>query len=269
MVERGACIIAKTAYPDLDSAEISKAMDEIAAKVRERLETGLHSSSLSPSSPSSASPSSSAPSSSDPVRSALAALNHVLFIQLSFQGDSERYYDARNSFINDVLKRRLGIPISLAVVYMCVSHRIGLRLTGVNAPGHFLLKTVDEARQDIYIDVFGQGILLDSDGVHDLLQHFQVGRPGQRLDLPQCPPRHLLARMLRNLTVVLQPREALVQGAMLGRPFDSTPSDTYMFVLCLAQLVGIMRSLGNTDVHLYEEQVDMFRWTGRSRILHP
>ena len=70
----------------------------------------------------------------------IAALNHVLFQEEMFRGNTVDYYSPRNSFLHDVLDRRLGIPISLALVYMEVARRVGFPLFGVGMPGHFLLK---------------------------------------------------------------------------------------------------------------------------------
>ena len=70
----------------------------------------------------------------------LAALNKIVFEQANLRGNREDYYDPRNSFLNDVLDRGLGIPITLSIIYMEVAKRVGLPLAGVGMPGHFLLK---------------------------------------------------------------------------------------------------------------------------------
>src|SRR5207248_5449719 len=92
----------------------------------------------------------------DPHR-ILAALNQVVFEQANLRGNRENYYDPRNSFLNDVLDRGLGIPITLSIIYMEVANRVGLPLSGVGMPGHFLLKHYGEDGQERLIDCFNRG----------------------------------------------------------------------------------------------------------------
>ena len=87
------------------------------------------------------------------VYTSIAALNFVLFQEHGFRGNREHYFDPRNSFLNEVLDRRTGIPISLSVLYMEVAKRIGLPLQGVGFPGHFLVKYVG-GHEEIVIDPF-------------------------------------------------------------------------------------------------------------------
>src|SRR4030095_383471 len=86
---------------------------------------------------------------SDPI----GAFNEYLYDEQRFVGNRERYDDPRNSFINEVLDRRTGIPISLAVVYLEVARRAGLQVGGVNFPGHFLLRARDATSSDARSDV--------------------------------------------------------------------------------------------------------------------
>ena len=91
-------------------------------------------------------------------------LSHFLFEQKGFEGNNENYNDPRNSFLNEVLKRRLGIPITLSIVYLEVGRRLGLNLYGVSFPNHFLVKAVDE-RGELMIDPFVGGIILVLDEI--------------------------------------------------------------------------------------------------------
>ena len=82
-------------------------------------------------------------------------MNHVMFDEMGFRGNTDGYYNPSNSYISDVLETKLGIPISLAVIYVSVADRLGVRLHGVNAPWHFLLRTEEDAADGRrYIDVF-------------------------------------------------------------------------------------------------------------------
>ena len=90
----------------------------------------------------------------------LAALNKVVFEQANLRGNREDYYDPRNSFLNDVLDRGLGIPITLSIIYMEVAKRVGLPLAGVGMPGHFLLKHYGHDGNEMLIDCFNRGDIL-------------------------------------------------------------------------------------------------------------
>src|SRR6202007_3458362 len=86
-----------------------------------------------------------------------SALNHVIFEEGHLRGNREDYYDPRNSFLNDVLDRGLGIPITLSIIYMEVARRVGFLLSGVGMPGHFLLKHYGDDGQETLIDCFNRG----------------------------------------------------------------------------------------------------------------
>ena len=77
------------------------------------------------------------------ARETIALLNRVLFDEEGLRGNRDDYYDPRNSFLNDVLDRKLGIPITLSVIYMDVARRVGFPIAGTGMPGHFLLKHYD------------------------------------------------------------------------------------------------------------------------------
>ena len=130
-------------------------------------------------------------------REAVVRLNEYLFEHEHFVGNRSDYYDVRNSFLDQVLERRRGIPITLAVVYLEVARRIGLDLRGVNFPGHFLLRTADEP--PVLIDPF-RGSILTREDCERLLQQAQ----GEAAELvPEhfepATPRQIIARMLSNL----------------------------------------------------------------------
>jgi regulator of sirC expression with transglutaminase-like and TPR domain len=125
----------------------------------------------------------------------IAALNDYLFRELGFAGNEVEYEDPRNSFLNEVLDRRLGIPITLALVYMEVARRADVSVVGVNFPGRFLLRS-----QDLIIDPFGGGTLLSEEACRDLLRH----HAGEEATwdahlLARATKPQILVRMLLNL----------------------------------------------------------------------
>ncbi|HET6436721.1 MAG TPA: transglutaminase-like domain-containing protein [Anaeromyxobacter sp.] len=174
-LDEAALAIAAEEYPGLDSSAYLARLDALGALVRQRA--------------------------SEPQRAAarLRALCDVLFAELGFRGNEEAYYDPRNSFLNEVLERRLGIPISLSVLLMEVGRRVGVSLLGVGLPRHFLVKLQPAAGPEIFIDAFNGGALLSRE---ECAARFQSG-PVSSVVGPSwfqaVTPRQILARMLQNL----------------------------------------------------------------------
>ncbi len=133
------------------------------------------------------------------VADRLAAVSHVLYEVEGFHGDQENYYDPRNSYLNEVLARRTGIPISLGILYLSVGARAGLRLFGVNTPGHFVLGC-RAGGETLFVDPFSGGEVLDRGAcqrrIEQVLGESDVVRDE---DLRPAPPRDIAARVLRNL----------------------------------------------------------------------
>jgi regulator of sirC expression with transglutaminase-like and TPR domain len=138
------------------------------------------------------------------------ALNRYLFEEEGFHGNNEDYYDPRNSFLNDVLDRRLGIPVTLSAIYMEVGGRCGLDVEGVSLPGHFIVRVRRAggpvevpAGEEQLVDPFHSGALLSLRECQARLDRIFSGR--MKLDagmLAPCDGRAVLARMLRNLKVI-------------------------------------------------------------------
>jgi regulator of sirC expression with transglutaminase-like and TPR domain len=140
----------------------------------------------------------------------IAELNQFLFGDLGFAPNSEDYYDPRNSFLNEVLERRTGIPITLSVIYMELGRKIGLPLHGVSFPGHFLVKcTVPEGA--VVLDPYSGGISL---GLQDLQKRLRDVRGGEVSRaivaelLVSASNKEIIVRLLRNLKAIyLRERE--------------------------------------------------------------
>jgi regulator of sirC expression with transglutaminase-like and TPR domain len=137
-----------------------------------------------------------------PLSVLIATLNAYLYEELGFSGNRDHYDDPRNSFLNEVLDRRLGIPISLAVVYLEVGRRAGLRLEGVNFPGHFLVRAPAEpgGMDEVIVDPFHSGALLSEvDCRHLLRQHVGEEAAFDHGLLATATRQHVVVRMLVNL----------------------------------------------------------------------
>src|SRR4051794_24890540 len=133
------------------------------------------------------------------VAAQIATLNAYLFEELGFSGNAERYDDPRNSFLNEVLDRRLGIPISLAAIYLEIGRRGGMRLEGVNFPGHFLVRAPNAA-EDLIIDPFHAGALLTEVDCRQLLREYVGDETAfDRGLLATATRQHIVVRMLVNL----------------------------------------------------------------------
>ena len=128
----------------------------------------------------------------------LAALDRVLFKELGFHGSRGDYYNRANSYVNEVLDDREGIPITLALVYMELAKRLGVSIDGVGLPGHFLVGHAPAGAEPRWIDVFDGAAILDRDGVAKLYRDLQ-GRELTDDLLAPVGPKAILTRMINNL----------------------------------------------------------------------
>jgi regulator of sirC expression with transglutaminase-like and TPR domain len=135
-------------------------------------------------------------------------MNHILFQEEGFAGNAAHYYDRRNSFLNDVLDRKLGIPITLSIVYMEVGRRLGLSLEGVSFPGHFLVK-LELERGRIVLDPYLGGISLSEQELRSRLHQAYGDQSDVPLDrlLTSAGKRHILTRLLHNLKAIYLRKE--------------------------------------------------------------
>jgi regulator of sirC expression with transglutaminase-like and TPR domain len=189
-VARGALTIARIAYPDLDPEPSLAALDALADAAQRRLAAA-------------------------PTTPATETLTRVVFEDHGFRGNTDDYYDPRNSFLNDVLVRRTGIPISLAVVLMETAGRLGLPLEGVGFPGHFLVRAPG-AEGPLLLDPFYGGRPISHGEMLDRLRAFYAsgaGHDGTNLQrvlpgaLQTIGPLGILSRMLGNLLHIWLERE--------------------------------------------------------------
>ena len=186
-----ALMIARVAYPKLDPAPYLSQLDalgrEAAARVMNATASGVD-----------------VPPQVDPDAFArIHALNEFLFNDLCFVGNDVHYSDPRNSFLNDVLDRRTGIPITLALVYMEVARRAGVSVEGINFPGHFLLrcraKPDTRYSRDLIIDAHHRGALLTDAMCRELLHRHTDAPLWDELMLAHATKRQIIVRMLLNL----------------------------------------------------------------------
>jgi len=128
----------------------------------------------------------------------LAGLSEYLFQDQGFRGNSEEYYDQRNSLLHEVLVRRLGIPISLSVVTIEVGRRLGMELVGIGFPGHFLV--AGTTTPDLYLDPFRGGQILRREDCRELLHTLSAGNVEMKsAHLEPVTPLQVVARVLQNI----------------------------------------------------------------------
>jgi regulator of sirC expression with transglutaminase-like and TPR domain len=175
-LSKAALYIAQIEYPDLEIDRYLETLDLMGAEIAKRL-----------------------PETQYPLK-VIRIINRYLYTELQFHGNEDDYYNPRNSFLNDVIDRRTGIPITLAVIYLHIAKSIDFPMVGIGMPGHFIIRPNFEDA-GIFVDVFNQGeILFVEDCRQKLMQIYQQ-------DIPFLPPeilqpvtnRQVLLRILQNL----------------------------------------------------------------------
>jgi regulator of sirC expression with transglutaminase-like and TPR domain len=224
---RGALTIARTEYPDLDIESYIARIDELASMAEGRIhDVG-------------------------DAAQTIAALNRTLFEEAGLRGNREDYYDPRNSFLNDVLDRGLGIPITLALIYMEVGRRLGFPLFGVGMPGHFLLKHYDIDGRETLFDCFNGGDILSPKDCQRRLDEIYSGQMTLRPEfLFAVSRRQILTRILNNLKTVhlgtRNFRKALALVDLLLVIYPRSPEDVKqraMLRYSLGQTAGAVEDL--------------------------
>lgn len=190
--EDGLFLIARFANPMLDATALHAELDGFAQMLNYRL-AGLSS-----------------------ALEVLDEVNHFFFEDLRFRGNHAKFLEAENSYIDSVIERRTGIPISLASVYLLiVRSRLGLPFSGASAPGHFLVR-YDGLRGDpLFIDAFNAGVILRERDIKHYLN--SSGLPFHRQFLDPAPPRAILLRMIRNLIIVFTEHDNQLARAAFER----------------------------------------------------
>lgn len=175
-LEKAALYIAQEEYPNLEIEKYLTEIDRMAAEVHARL-----------------------PEEPYPLK-IIQTINRYLYEDLGFSGNSEDYYDPCNSFLNDVIDRRTGIPISLALLYLAIAERIEFPMVGIGMPGHFLIRPAVNEEMEIFVDAFHNGEILFPQDCQERLNQL-AGQPVEMRPqfLEAVSPRQFLARMLTNL----------------------------------------------------------------------
>lgn len=190
-------LLAQDAYPGMDVGGYLGRLDDIAGAIRRRLAGDAF------------------------AEQKVLALNYYLFNELRYCGNIDDYYDPRNSYLNEVMERRTGIPITLSIVYLEIGRRIGLNLKGVSFPGHFLVK-LSVKRGELVLDPFIGGEAQSEADLRQRLAQVLPAGQAERAKLEQylepATPRQIIARVLRNLkNIYTQTRKLEAALAVMHR----------------------------------------------------
>jgi regulator of sirC expression with transglutaminase-like and TPR domain len=189
-LEEGVWLLAQTQYPDANKEAYSALLDNFASELRERLEGKNNGDDL------------------------IGAINDYLFEDLGFIGNEKNYYEPDNSYINRVIDRRTGNPISLCLLYLLLGRRLQLPVAGIGMPGHFLAR-YQSSTEEIYIDAFNQGKLLTkADCIKYLVQTSHGFQEGY---LSPVSSRRILLRICSNLHQIYIQLELADETARLQR----------------------------------------------------
>jgi regulator of sirC expression with transglutaminase-like and TPR domain len=181
-LEDGAFLIARYGYPCLDEEHYRAELDALAGMLYDRI-AGIHS----------------------PV-DILLATNEFFFKEKKFRGNHQHFLEADNSYINQVIDRRMGIPISLASLYLLVAaKRLGLPFSGASTPGHFLVRYDGLKDEPLFVDAFNNGIILRREDIRRFL--YTSGVPYYESFIMPSRPRNILLRMLRNLMILFEEKK--------------------------------------------------------------
>ncbi len=192
-LERGALLMARVCYPEVDAEGCGEQLDQLAEKIRPKVKE------------------------IEKPKDQLKTLSHFLFEDQRFRGNWQDYLDPQNSYLNKVLERKLGIPISLSVLYLLIAKRLKLPVFGVGIPGHFMVKYKD-ARTELYVDTFNGGRFLSRPECIQFM--VEAGYPYQSEFMEGVSPREILARMLRNLILIYVDRHETTLEKTLTRFMD-------------------------------------------------
>ena len=189
-LEEGIWRFTRTTYPEINVEAFQAQLDEWSDRVRSQLPVGYG------------------------PGVALDTLNDVLFEQLRFRGNEDDFFDPANSYLNRVMDRRMGIPISLSAVYLMVARRVGMPVVGIGMPSHFLCR-YQTAVAEVYVDPFHRGRFLTRLDCRKRLLESAIGYDERHL--APLSSRRTLQRMIANLHLIHKERRQREESERLQR----------------------------------------------------
>jgi len=184
ILEEAVFLMANLGYPELDMAKYKNELDEMAEKLNRSIEK-MKTNPIIPQ--------------NDPLQ-VINIINNFLFFQQGFKGNSDNFYEAENTYFNDVMDRKKGIPISLSILYLLLSRRLNLPTYGVNLPAHFIIKYIDN-NDEFFIDPYNQGIVISKSEAIKFLKRIGVSKEDfENISFLQiAADKEIVRRSLNNL----------------------------------------------------------------------
>lgn len=184
ILEEAVFLMANYGYPELDMNKYKNELDNMSEKLNKSIEK-MKTNTLIPQ--------------DDPLH-IINIINNFLFYQQGFKGNTENFYEPENTFFNDVMERKKGIPISLSILYLLICKRLKLPTYGVNLPAHFIIKYVDD-KDEFYIDPYNNGIVISKSEAVKFLS--RIGLTKEDFDsisfLKIADDKDIIKRSLNNL----------------------------------------------------------------------
>lgn len=200
ILEEAIFLIVSYAYPDLNKNVYTKKLDEMAFDIESQLlsiNTSIQKIS--------------------PVE-ILNTINNYLFFEKGFKGNTENYHDPDNSYINKVIDRKLGIPITLSIIYILIARRLNLSIFGINLPGHFILKYSDK-KDEFFIDPFNKGVIISMNEATEFVK--KIGMSKEDFHnipyLKRANDKEIILRVLRNLIEIYKKENETLKSEQLEK----------------------------------------------------
>ncbi|RME43993.1 MAG: hypothetical protein D6791_14230 [Chloroflexi bacterium] len=224
---QAALLIARDEYPDLDVDQYLTKLDEMSEMVRPRVETAGNSDEI------------------------IDVLNEYLIGELGFAGNHEDYYNPRNSFLNEVIDRRTGIPITLSVIYIELGRRLGLPIHGIGLPGHFIVRY--DGASPAFIDPFNGGERLTEADCQQRLHEIFGGPVSLRSAwLVPVSNRQILTRILYNLKGIYVRDEEFRRAIPVVKKILILNPDAHQELRDLGSLHGMLGDYGEALIYLQQ-----------------
>lgn len=200
LLEEGIFLIASFGYPEINMNDYKGKLDKMAQDIEARLtmiNTDIR---------------------AIPPLDVLNTINNYLFVEKLFKGNTEKFFETDNSYINRVIDTKNGIPISLSIIYILLAKRIGIPIHGINLPGHFIIKYSDE-RDEFFIDPFNKGVTISKNDAAEFIK--KIGMESDKLEnipyLKKTSDTEILLRVMRNLLELFKEKKEILKHEQMEK----------------------------------------------------
>lgn len=200
ILEDAAFLLASFGYPEVDMNDYRKELDKMATEIESALlKLNINSKKLE-------------------TLEILNTVNNYLFFEKGFTGNAENYYEPDNSYVNKVMETKLGIPISLSMIYILISRRLNLPVFGISLPGHFILKYSDD-EEEFFIDPFNKGVIISMKEAEEFIK--KIGMSKNDFEsipyLKNSSDKEIILRVIRNLVEIYKKKSEALKSEQLEK----------------------------------------------------